>query len=827
VIHGGSALPELHISLNDVGLPSVVQALSQLGVSGRLRVADQSFVGEIMLERGHPVAASLGDERGIRALGAMLLRLSGGQWTFSETSRCEAPQFNFAPGELSTYLATIEQIREALPGINSLASADATAIGRNGTADPMLKATAAAPKDAPGSRPLSGESSGVVICWQVLEALAGAVNAGLLDLHAATVVSTMVGRASVAPPERLQTALPDGAAAPRPSLENRATDTPLAGSASLPGAARTTSVKYPSPCPKLGFEDQPTFSYPHPIRLHHCFAIEPARSVPIPDQQAYCFSDQYPTCPRYHGTVATPATRPATRLSAPTAGEAVEAEQAAPSRQPRGRGVAEELLSPAGPGTASPAPETPAGFKPAGHRGASVASPYLSPRRLAGSPPPDPGRDEFDDVDVRTLARARRAKEAHDSSWLREAVRFIARWATPFRMSPLAQSIGATDRPPGQPQAGTVRPMDAVLVLGAVSAGILIIVAFALMSGPDGPERLVADLLREDISSGETVRARDDESLLVAARSPPAGSGPQSAGPHPTAGLDPATSGDAASQAAAAPTTLAAAPEALAVVTASIPSATATSAAPPTPAGVVAAPPPVVVAVTPSPTAMPTAPIPTAIPSPVVAVAPAPAATAAVASVPTTAGQLRPVFVDRFVDNSKNWPNRPDSTAWLADGAYRLVARQPGQFVALRAPIADSFRDVEVTATFRKLGGPGGGGYGIIVRDQVSNPRDGVNQGGRFYVLEVGDKGEIGIWRREVDRWIDLLPWKASDAAHPGTEPNTLTVRAEGQALTLVVNGTEVARVEDVALSEGAVGVFVGGDSNEVALEQLLVAAPS
>ena len=37
---------------------------------------------------------------------------------------------------------------------------------------------------------------------------------------------------------------------------------------------------------------------------------------------------------------------------------------------------------------------------------------------------------------------------------------------------------------------------------------------------------------------------------------------------------------------------------------------------------------------------------------------------------------------------------------------------------------------------------------------------------------EVGDKGEVGIWRREGDRWIDLLPWTRSDAVKPGNSTN-------------------------------------------------------
>jgi hypothetical protein len=41
----------------------------------------------------------------------------------------------------------------------------------------------------------------------------------------------------------------------------------------------------------------------------------------------------------------------------------------------------------------------------------------------------------------------------------------------------------------------------------------------------------------------------------------------------------------------------------------------------------------------------------------------------------------------------------------------------------------------------------------------------------------------------------------------------------------LLVNGVELAGVEDAALPEGGVGIFVGGDLNEVAADRFAVQA--
>jgi hypothetical protein len=169
------------------------------------------------------------------------------------------------------------------------------------------------------------------------------------------------------------------------------------------------------------------------------------------------------------------------------------------------------------------------------------------------------------------------------------------------------------------------------------------------------------------------------------------------------------------------------------------------------------------------------------------------------------------------------WPNNPQSTGWLAADGYHLFARQPRQFVAIGTPTDPQASDVAITATFHKVGGPPGGGFGIIARDQGRAARDGVNQSGSFYVLEVGDRGEIGIWRRDDDQWVDIVPWTASTAVRPGNSENQVTVRVVGSQLSLSVNGTEVASGADGTLRDGSVGIFAGGDQNEVVLTRLTI----
>jgi hypothetical protein len=224
------------------------------------------------------------------------------------------------------------------------------------------------------------------------------------------------------------------------------------------------------------------------------------------------------------------------------------------------------------------------------------------------------------------------------------------------------------------------------------------------------------------------------------------------------------------------------------------------------------------------PTLIPVTPIPlTPNPAALTASRP-PRVTATPIDGPATSG-ARVLFAQKLLAPVPSWPDDPSSNAWFADGVYRLFAREPGRFVAVGVPLPVSVGDAVLSAQFHKISGPAGGGYGLIVRDQgPSGERDSRNQSGRYMVLEVGDKGDIGIWQREQSRWIDVLPWTHSEAIRPGLDSNRLVITAEGPTLRFEVNGATLADVDYTGLPPtGGVGVFVGGDLNEVALEWLRI----
>jgi hypothetical protein len=78
------------------------------------------------------------------------------------------------------------------------------------------------------------------------------------------------------------------------------------------------------------------------------------------------------------------------------------------------------------------------------------------------------------------------------------------------------------------------------------------------------------------------------------------------------------------------------------------------------------------------------------------------------------------------------------------------------------------------------------------------------------------------MWRREEDRWVDVLPWTPSVAVKHGNADNALTVAVVGGVATFTVNGGMVSQLA-IGLPSGHVGVYVGGDGNQVVLEHFRV----
>lgn len=117
-------------------------------------------------------------------------------------------------------------------------------------------------------------------------------------------------------------------------------------------------------------------------------------------------------------------------------------------------------------------------------------------------------------------------------------------------------------------------------------------------------------------------------------------------------------------------------------------------------------------------------------------------------------------------------------------------------------PKIDDFY-IEMTATTEKCSGMDR--YGLIVRAPET-----FDQG---YIFDITCDGHysLRIWDPEAKDYIDLIPWKHSDAIETGSnKTNRLGLKAEGDQLSLYVNGHLLGNVQDDQYNKGRFGPTIG-----------------
>ena len=154
--------------------------------------------------------------------------------------------------------------------------------------------------------------------------------------------------------------------------------------------------------------------------------------------------------------------------------------------------------------------------------------------------------------------------------------------------------------------------------------------------------------------------------------------------------------------------------------------------------------------------------------------------------------------------------------------AIASLRARPNEFVAIGNPSAQRLRDMVVTARFAKVGGPPGGGFGVIVRDQAPWPArwpESVGQLLRARGRRSRRSRHLAPRRQRVGRSGAVDPVSRRAARQCRERAHRARRRAATDAAGQRHRGRQ--RIEDATLAEGTTGVFVGGDQNQVLLRQL------
>jgi hypothetical protein len=144
---------------------------------------------------------------------------------------------------------------------------------------------------------------------------------------------------------------------------------------------------------------------------------------------------------------------------------------------------------------------------------------------------------------------------------------------------------------------------------------------------------------------------------------------------------------------------------------------------------------------------------------------------------------------------------------WIEGGRYHVLAKQSATLDYSNS-IEGPFGNVQYDLDVQHVAGTDNlSGAGLLVRfADVDNS----------YMFQVSAAGTYRVGKWVTATWTPLVAWAESSAIHKGAAENHLTVIADGASFTFLVNGTQVAELNDTSFSSGRVGVAVTAFSNDV-----------
>lgn len=160
-----------------------------------------------------------------------------------------------------------------------------------------------------------------------------------------------------------------------------------------------------------------------------------------------------------------------------------------------------------------------------------------------------------------------------------------------------------------------------------------------------------------------------------------------------------------------------------------------------------------------------------------------------------------PDFADNFRRNTGLWanPDYADVTYAFTRGIYRITVDAPNITPGSTADVDVADFLLEVDAG--QQAGPAGQ-YGVFFRHVDEQ---------NFYLFAVSPLGSYTLWKMVEGEWTQLIAWTDAAAIVTGAgEFNRLGVLAEDAQITLLVNNTPVAQVEDNSFQRGAIALAAG-----------------
>jgi len=157
---------------------------------------------------------------------------------------------------------------------------------------------------------------------------------------------------------------------------------------------------------------------------------------------------------------------------------------------------------------------------------------------------------------------------------------------------------------------------------------------------------------------------------------------------------------------------------------------------------------------------------------------------------------------DDFSDPASGWQAETDASAEVGyhDGVMRILVKAPNRLAWASA--GREFASFRLAVEATQVAGPDDNEYGVLVRMKDAD---------HFYRFSISGDGYYQVGKYDGE-WEVLVDWSLppSGAIHMGAATNLLEVVCQGATMIFLVNGVQLAQVEDSSYFRGDVGLYAG-----------------
>lgn len=160
---------------------------------------------------------------------------------------------------------------------------------------------------------------------------------------------------------------------------------------------------------------------------------------------------------------------------------------------------------------------------------------------------------------------------------------------------------------------------------------------------------------------------------------------------------------------------------------------------------------------------------------------------------------------DNFSDKESGWGDYDSDTflRYYSQGEYHLI--QKGEDLSDGALLGKDVENFVTEVEARLDSGPLTGQYGLLFRFADDN----------YYSFGIDGRGWYTVQKHVDGKVYDLIPLTETYILNKGYDSNVLGVKAEGNTLSMYINGKMVRAISDTSLTHGDIGFFAARLSEE------------